>query len=124
MAFIDANYILRYLLQDNPKQFLIVKEVIENQEISLTDFIFAEVVYVLEKVYSVPKSDIKESLGGLIKYKYLFMENKNVILKSLQIYSENKIDFADALLIAYHQESSNTILHTFDKKILKIISLE
>ena len=122
MALIDANYILRYLLKDNPKQFLIVKEVIENQDISLTDFIFAEVVYVLEKVYSVPKKDIKMVLGGLIEYKNLFMENKNVILRSLQIYSERKIDLADALLIAYHQESSNTVLHTFDKKILKIIS--
>jgi predicted nucleic-acid-binding protein len=62
-------------------------------------------------------------LGGLIEYKNLFIENKNVILKSLKIYSENKIDFADSLLIAYHQDSSNTILHTFDKKILKIISI-
>lgn len=123
MVFIDANYILRYLLNDNPKQFLIVKEVIENQGISLTDFIFAEVVYVLEKVYLVLKKDIKNALGGLLKYKNLSMENKNVILRSLQIYSENKIDFADSLLIAYHQDSSNTILHTFDKKILKITSI-
>jgi predicted nucleic-acid-binding protein len=122
MAFIDANYVLRYLLKDNPKQFLIVKEVIENQDISLTDFIFAEAVYVLEKVYSVPRNDIKDALGGLMEYKNLVMENKNVILKSLQIYSESKIDFADALLIAYHKESSNIVLHTFDKKILKIIS--
>lgn len=123
MAFIDANYILRYLLKDNPKQFLIVKEVIENQDIALTDFIFAEVVYVLEKVYSVPRKDIKGALEGLVEYKNLFMENKSVILRSLQIYSESKIDLADALLIAYHQDSSNTVLHTFDKRILKIISL-
>lgn len=123
MAFIDANYILRYLLKDNPKQFLIVKEVIENQDIALTDFIFAEVVYVLEKVYSVPRKDIKGALEGLVEYKNLFMENKSVILRSLQIYSESKLDLADALLIAYHQDSSNTVLHTFDKRILKIISL-
>lgn len=122
MALIDANYILRYLLQDNPKQFLIVKEVIENQEISLTDFIFAEVVYVLEKVYLVPRKDIKNVLGSLVAYKNLFLDNKKGILKSLEIYSESKIDFADALLIAYHQDSTNSILYTFDKKILKIIS--
>ena len=53
MALIDANYILRYLLRDNEEQFLIVKEVIENDDISLPDFILAEIVYVLEKVYNV-----------------------------------------------------------------------
>lgn len=123
MAFIDANYILRYLLEDHPKQFLIVKEVIENNEISLSDFILAEVVYVLEKVYSVPRKDIRIALESLLDYRNLILENKNVVLRSFQIYSENKIDFADSLLIAYHQDSSNTILHTFDKKIIKIISI-
>lgn len=122
MAFIDANYILRYLLEDHPKQFLIVKEVIENNEISLSDFILAEVVYVLEKVYSVPRKDIRIALESLLEYRNLILENKNVVLRSFQIYSENKIDFTDALLIAYHKESSNIVLHTFDKKILKIIS--
>ncbi len=124
MVLIDANYILRYLLKDNEKQFKIVKEVIENQKIFLPDFIFAEVVYVLQKVYSIQHAEIKSALEGLLGYKNLSIENKDVILKSLHIFSEYKIDFADALLIAYHQDSSNTILHTFDKKILKIISLE
>ena len=80
MAFIDANYILRYLLEDHPKQFLIVKEVIENNEISLSDFILAEVVYVLEKVYSVPRKDIRFALESLLEYKNLILENKNVTL--------------------------------------------
>ena len=66
MAFIDANYILRYLLQDNEKQFSDAKEVIEKEEIFLTDFLFAEVVYVLEKVYLVPRKDINLALVGLI----------------------------------------------------------
>ena len=38
MEFIDANYILRYLLRDNQKQFLLAKDTIENHDISLLDF--------------------------------------------------------------------------------------
>lgn len=61
MAFIDANYILRYLLRDNERQFLLSKEVIENQETVLTDFIFAEVINVLEKVYLISRDVIKST---------------------------------------------------------------
>ena len=124
MAFIDANYILRYLLQDNEKQFSDAKEVIEKEEIFLTDFLFAEVVYVLEKVYLVPRKDINLALVGLIAYKNLSMENKDVILNSLRYYIEDKLDFADALLIAYHKASLNPRIYTFNKKILRIIAKE
>ncbi len=65
MKFIDANYILRYLLQDNQKQFQIAKDIIENHEVIFTDFILAEVIYVLEKVYTVPRVDIKNALQSL-----------------------------------------------------------
>ncbi|MFC3415937.1 PIN domain-containing protein [Algoriphagus hitonicola] len=122
MALIDANYILRYLLRDNNRQFLLSKEVIENQEILLTDFILAEVVYVLEKVFSIPRDVIKSTLENLVRYQNLKMVNKSTILESLKIYSKNRIDFADSLLIAYHNSSATTKLHTFYKKILKIIS--
>lgn len=50
------------------------------------------------------------------------MVNKSAILESLKIYSKERIDFADSLLIAYHNSSTNAKLHTFDKRILKIIS--
>lgn len=120
MAFIDANYILRYLLQDHPKQFSIAKEVIENEVVTIPDFIFAEVDYVLEKVYRVGRKDIKVSHQNLLDYKNLRMENKSIIVESLNLYCSYKVDFADALLVAYHKMSLSTKLYSFDKKVLKL----
>ena len=122
MDFIDANYILRYLLRDNPKQFFIAKEIIENREVIIQDFILAEVVYVLEKVYVVPRKEIKLALEQFLAYPNIGLSNKNACLASMETYVENKIDFADALLIAYHKTNAFSKLHTFDKKILKLIS--
>lgn len=71
MEFIDANFILRYLLKDNQKQFQEAKDIIDNHDVFIPDFILAEVVYVLEKVYSVPRAAIKSTLESLIQYSIL-----------------------------------------------------
>ncbi|KPQ13968.1 MAG: toxin-antitoxin system PIN family toxin component [Algoriphagus marincola HL-49] len=122
MEFIDANYILRYLLRDNANQYLKAKDIIENKPIFVPEFIFAEVVYVLEKVYAVSRLEIQTNLESLIKYPNIELNQKNVCIEALQIYSTHRIDFADALLIAYYKTMRHSKLHTFDKKILKIIS--
>jgi predicted nucleic-acid-binding protein len=78
MEFIDANYILIYLLKDNQKQFQLAKDIIENHKVSIPEFILAEVVYVLEKVYAVPRIEIRSTLETLIQY-------PNITLISLKI---------------------------------------
>ncbi|EKB48629.1 PIN domain-containing protein [Cecembia lonarensis] len=59
MELLDANFILRYLLRDNEEHFLVVRDIIEKNHLTIPDFIFAETVYVLEKVYKVPRIEIK-----------------------------------------------------------------
>ncbi len=122
MTLIDANYILRYLLQDVEEKFLMAKAVIEKEEITIPDFILAEVVYVLEKVYDIRRKEIKGVIEGLLNYENILVRRKDAVINSLEVYVNHKIDYADALLIAYYQSGKINKLHTFDKKILRIIS--
>lgn len=57
IPIIDANVILRYLLNDNKDMALKAKTVIE-QGARTKPEIIAEVVYVLKGVYQVPREDI------------------------------------------------------------------
>lgn len=50
MNIVDANIILRYLLEDIPELAEKAAEILENNEIFIPNEVFAEVVYVLEKV--------------------------------------------------------------------------
>jgi predicted nucleic-acid-binding protein len=50
MKIVDANFVLRYLLQDNEKLSNKAKDIIENNEIFIPTEVVAEIVYVLEKV--------------------------------------------------------------------------
>ncbi len=59
MYLIDANVILRYLLNDEPSMSTKAKEIIAQGAYTKTEII-AEVVYVLSGVYSASRNDIRE----------------------------------------------------------------
>lgn len=120
MKIVDANYILRYLLKDIDKQYLEASKIIEKEIIYIPDFIIAEVVCVLEKVYKVDRSLILKSLKGLIEYENIILQEKELIITALNIYAGIRIDFADSILIAYNKLKSVKI-YTFDKKLYRII---
>lgn len=58
MEITDANIILRYLLKDNADFFLKARNIIEKNKIFIPVEVCAEVVYVLEKVYKIPRVKI------------------------------------------------------------------
>lgn len=116
MIIVDANILLRYLLQDNQELFEAAQHIIERKQILIPNEIFAEVIYVLEKVYKVPRVDIKQALLELIKYPNLSLTNKNTIIIALEQFAQSRIDFVDALLIGYYKAEKFEI-ETFDKKL-------
>ncbi|ABP65738.1 hypothetical protein Csac_0084 [Caldicellulosiruptor saccharolyticus DSM 8903] len=58
LKLIDANVILRFLLNDIAELNQIAKEIIKNNEVLILNEVVAEIVYVLEKVYKVERKDI------------------------------------------------------------------
>ncbi|MCZ7604179.1 MAG: PIN domain-containing protein [Melioribacteraceae bacterium] len=120
MRIIDANIILRYLLKDNLSLHKKAVEIIKGYDLFLPNEIVAEIVYVLEKVYHIPKSEICNVLSLLFERNNFSFVDKDIILISLQYYLEFNLDFADALLISYSKVKKADVL-TFDKKLNKII---
>ena len=117
MIVLDANYILRYLLRDNEKMYLIAEETIKNSACMVLNEVVAEVVYVLEKVYKVPKLEILKSVSSfLLQANISMISKKSNTLLALQYYQEKNIDFVDGYLCALKDEYE---VKTFDKKLLK-----
>ena len=110
---IDTNVILRYLLNDIPEQADKAAEIIEKGAKSYTEII-AEVVYVLVKLYSVPREKINEIVSP-VTYEVEF-DNADVIRKALENFSETRFDYVDCLLLARKQILDENI-YTFDKKL-------
>ena len=119
MEIADANIILRYLLEDDETLSKKAGEIIDKINIHLPFEVCAEVVYFLEKVYVVPRENIRNALALLIGYQNISTNDKSVFISALEIYHTKNIDFVDALLVAYNQVTG-AIVHSFDKKVNKL----
>ena len=115
---IDANVILRYLLDDDEDMSLIAEQII-NSDAWTTPEVMAEVEYVLRDVYELPRKDIHAAfceIGGVVHF-----EPEDVILQAIKEYKGSNLDFVDCILIAY-QRLGITRVFTFDKGINKRLS--
>jgi len=118
---LDTNVIIRFLTRDHEEYYHKSVEVfrdIESGKIEalLMDFILAEVIYVLKRIYKYSKNDIASVLKKLLLYKNLYTENKLITFEALEIYADKNIDFADAMLCA-KQKLEGFEITSFDKDI-------
>jgi predicted nucleic acid-binding protein len=121
---IDANVILRFFLADEPKQFQKAKSFFERielgeEEVLLTEIIFVEVIWVLHKVYEIPRQDISEKISKFIYFKGLkTILEKELFIESLKHYVLSSIDIQD-IFLAVLAKRKNGIVITFDKSDFK-----
>lgn len=119
MQLIDANVVIRYLLQDNEVLSKEATKLIEqNHDVYVVNEVVAEIIYVLLKVYELPKEKIIQSLQLLFAKDLLKHTQPMLIDTALTIYQNQNMDFVDCLLIAYHQTFDFAII-SFDKKLNK-----
>ena len=114
---IDANVILRYLLNDDVIQSEKATMIITEGAYTLSEVI-AEVVYVLQGVYKVGRPQIKETLTAL--FDEIYIENEPIIKEALKLYADEKIDYVDGILVA-RARYLNEPVFTFDKKLNSLI---
>ena len=117
-VLIDANVILRYLLDDHEELSPKAAQIIEEREALLLPEVACEVVYVLQKVYKVGRPEIQEHLSALIVSQLVRVEQAEVLLKALACYAATSLDFVDALLWAHHAVDHDEVL-TFDRQLGK-----
>jgi len=65
MVIIDANAILRYVLRDNAEMAKKVHELISSCKVTVRYEVMAEVLYVLEKVYHMPRNEIVDGIVNI-----------------------------------------------------------
>ena len=117
MPILDANVILRYLLNDLTDQAEAAKSAVLAGA-STTVEVLAEVVYVLNGVYKADRITIATALTAFLQE--IEVPHKDALLYALQLYSVRKLDFVDCVLAGYrHVDGVNVV--TFDSKLQKVL---
>jgi len=120
MRFLDTNIFIRFLTDDVPEKVdaceEIFKKAVEKQEtLFTTDLVIAEIVWVLESFYELPKNEIQDKVEKILNTPNLICPHKDLILSALILYSEKNIDYIDAYNALILKESGIEELYSYDK---------
>lgn len=114
MQLIDANVILRYLLNDSPEMSSKTRELISSGNAYTKPEVISEVIYVLKGVYQIDKDRIRAFIYSMLDD--ISCAEDECIRAAMDIYASVSLDFVDCLLIAYHRINRENIF-SFDKKL-------
>lgn len=65
----------------------------------------AEVVYVLESFYKVPRAQVAEFARAIVTFPAIRVDDLAMLLRTIEVYESNRLDFADAYLVAATERS-------------------
>lgn len=118
MVILDANMILRFLLNDNTEMAIEARQYISTGKAFVTIEVVAEVVYVLKGVYRLDRKMISNALLRFLPL--VGCQNEDVLKLGLETFAAENLDFVDCVLYAYHRVD-NAQIATFDQKLLKLL---
>ncbi len=124
-AFIDTNIIVRHLTGDPADMAARATTFLESASgLLLTDLVLAETVYVLESFYHVPHAKVAEAMRSLIAFKAVITVDPALLLRALEVYEVERLDFAEAYLVASAESSAVNTIVSYDKSIDRITTVE
>ncbi len=126
-GIIDTSVLLRFLtsnsLEKKEKFKRLIKDADKEKSILFIPLmVVIELVYVLEKIYKLPKEDVREKVESLEALSVVEVESEDVVLEALRIYIEEGLKFGDAMILAKSRTSGIKPVYTFDKKDFKKFS--
>jgi predicted nucleic-acid-binding protein len=120
---LDANGILRFLLNDIPEQAAAVGARLVHAQagrliIEIHTLVIAEVVFVLTSFYRQPREQIVLRLVTLLNTPGIKVHEEPLVRKALTRYAERNVSFVDAFLATLGAETSHPIF-SFDRGLDK-----
>ena len=120
-AYADTNIFVRHLTGDPPAQAAAASRYLAAaNEVLLEDLIVAELAYVLESVYKVPRADIAMSLRAVLAFPAIRTADPELLSRTVEVYDVNGVDFAEAYLIASAERSGVGVIVSFDRSIDRV----
>ena len=120
MIGLDTNVILRYLLQDDPKQALqanIIIDQLSEQDPGFINLVTVlEVVWVLRSLLKQAPSQIATHLENLLVADTLEIQNEQQVFEAAFALKRGAGEFEDALIGALNTWSGCSHTLTFDRK--------
>lgn len=124
-AFVDTNVLVRHLTGDPPEMAARATAYLRSEpDLLLADLVVAETIYVLESFYETPRSQVAQVVRSLIAVESIVCVDGALLLRAVEIYETDRIDFAEAYLVACAESTGIGRVASFDRSIDRVGTVE
>jgi predicted nucleic-acid-binding protein len=118
-AFVDTNILVRHLTGEPADMAARATSHLEVEtDLLLTDLVVAETVYVLESFYEAPRVQVAEAIRSLLAFESMVSVDPALLLRAVEAYETDRIDFAEAYLVACAESTGINKVASFDGSII------
>jgi len=123
VSLIDTNIIVRFLVRDHEEHFIVSKEIFKQVQlgvlkIEILSEVLMEVLFVMTKIYKIPKNIVIEKLKSLLLLESVVNEDKAICIDALNLMQNKNIDYVDALICTKNVLQGYGKI-SFDKDVMK-----
>src|SRR6185312_12762366 len=123
-AFVDTNILIRHLTGEPPAMATAATEFLRSQsELFLADLIVAETIYVLESFYETARPLIAAIVRSLLATHSVVVVDRAVLLRAVEVYEVDRLDFAEAYLVACAESTGIGCVASFDRSIDRVATV-
>jgi len=123
MIGLDTNVLVRYIMQDDPKQARLATKLVESLTPDAPGFVsvvtVVELAWVLSSCFELSRADIARALETLMRTKELVVERIDVVWRALRIFRGGSADLADCLIERSAAAAGCDRTMTFDRDAAK-----
>ncbi|MCW2572429.1 MAG: PilT protein domain protein [Frankiales bacterium] len=123
-AFVDTNILVRHLTGQPVAMAKRATAFLAGEtELLLADVIVAETVYVLESFYETPRPQVAEAIRSLIAFSSVLTVDPALLLRALEVYEVDRLDFAEAYLVACAEAAGVGAVVSFDRSLDRVATI-
>ncbi len=120
-AFVDTNILVRHLTGDPVEMAGRATAFLASErDLLVTDLVVAETVYVLESFYKAPRGQIADSMRSLVAFDSIVVVDPALLLRAIEVYEIDRLDFAEAYLVACAESTGVDRVASFDQAIDRV----
>jgi predicted nucleic-acid-binding protein len=123
MIGLDTNVLVRYIMQDDPKQSAKATKLIESlggDDLGyITVVSVVELYWVLTSRYELTGQQVAQALEAILRTKQFLVERADQVMRALRVFGDGKADFADCMIERSASGAGCEQTLTFDVKASK-----
>lgn len=127
MIGLDTNVLVRYVMQDDPKQSRKASRLIESLTPEAPGFVplvsLVELVWVLTSCYNLTREQIGQALEALLRAKEIVLDRAEQVSQALRAIGGSSADFSDCLIERIAAAAGCKKTMTFDAGAAKVAGM-